>query len=93
MSWTRREFLTTAGLGISATAAGVSLFSETAGFRPFPQDGPAYLVGDPYLATAEGPGLGGRSFSEARHRALRFRTPPADRDRCALGLLPEGADA
>lgn len=95
MSWTRREFLTTAGLGVSAAAAGaeLSLFSETTVSRPFPRDGPAYLVGDPYLAAAEGPGLGGRSFAQARHRALRFRTPPADRDRSALGLLPEDTDA
>jgi len=86
MRWTRRDFLATAGAAISATAIGAPLFAGRAEPLPFPHDGPAYLAGDPYLATADGPGLGGRSFQEARDRALRFRTPPAERDRFVLGL-------
>lgn len=44
------------------------------------------IEGDPWLATAPETGLGGHSFEQSRHFALRFRTPAADRDRYVLGL-------
>jgi hypothetical protein len=86
MHWTRRELLAATGAAFcaAATPAGaVAMFAPR-----FPFDGPAYLQGDPYLATAPGPGLGGRTFEQARERALRFRTPALERDRHALGVDP-----
>jgi hypothetical protein len=84
MSWTRRDFLASAGL--AATAATLPLPAFSAPFAPFSYDGPAYLQGDRYLATAPEPGLKGRSFEEARKFAFRLRTPVEQRDRFVLGL-------
>lgn len=93
MDWTRRQFLLTAGLLPPATvlmgeraSAGTLADQAAASARDLPYDDPAYLIGDPYLAGADEPGLGGRSFAEARDRALRFRTSALERDRHALGV-------
>jgi hypothetical protein len=85
MNWTRREFLLAWGVAAGAAALPASL-PDSDPANPTPLDGPAYLEGDPYLATAPGPGLGGRGFEEARERALRFRTPAEARDLHALGV-------
>ncbi|HUP49070.1 MAG TPA: hypothetical protein VNA04_09815 [Thermoanaerobaculia bacterium] len=81
MKQTRREFLVTSAV----VAGGTVLWAPVAGGgEPVPQH--EMFEGDPYLATVDDGGLGGRSFEAARDHALRFRTPGADRDRCVLGL-------
>jgi hypothetical protein len=85
MDWTRREILAAAGAAVCAATLPAIPAGAFAG-QGLPFDGPDYLQGDPYLATTSGPGLGGRSFEEARERALRFRTPAHERDRHALGV-------
>jgi hypothetical protein len=84
---TRREFLTTSAmcvliLGMEDSQSCLSASEQDR------QDclSSTVLVGDPYTAHADEPGLGGRSFDAARDHALRFRTPDAYRDRFALGL-------
>jgi len=96
MIWTRRRFLLAAGLVPSAAMlkaepmpAGAPVDASSAPY--FQHDDPAYLIGDPYLAGVDDPGLGGRSFAQARERALRFRTPASERDCHALGVEPDGA--
>lgn len=93
MDWTRRQFLLIAGLLPPSTvvmaeraSSGTLADQAAASARDLPYDDPAYLIGDPYLAGADEPGLGGRSFGEARERALRFRSSPAERDRYVLGV-------
>ena len=90
MSWTRREFLVTAGVSAVAAAAGPTQAIAPEA-PPLPLDDPRWLVGDPHLATALGPGLGGGSFEALREHALRFRTPAAERDLAALGVDVERA--
>jgi hypothetical protein len=92
MIWTRRRFLVTAAL-VPAIAAVESEASATPTIEPlgFPHDDPAFLVGDPYLASVSDSGFGGRCFAEAREHAFRFRTPPAERDRHLLGVEPDRA--
>ena len=88
MIWTRRRFLAAASL-LPCAAVATSRATDPAAAAATPQvtlDGPAYLVGDPYLATADDCGLGGQGFADARERAFRFRTPAFERDRLALGL-------
>ncbi|HVT43364.1 MAG TPA: twin-arginine translocation signal domain-containing protein [Thermoanaerobaculia bacterium] len=80
----RREFLVLTGTAACATAAGGLTLT---GPIPSPlRTEPAMIEGDPWLATAPETGLGGHSFEQSRHFALRFRTPAADRDRYVLGL-------
>lgn len=91
MSWTRREFLVTTGLGaVAAAAVDPAHVLAPAAAAP-PMRDPRWLVGDPYLATALHPGLGSGSFDALRDHALRFRTPGAERDRQALGVEIERA--
>ena len=81
MKQTRREFVVTAAV----VAGGAALWTpQAAGEAPAIET--AMLEGDPYLATVDHGGLGGRSFDAARDHALRFRTPEIDRDRYLLGL-------
>jgi hypothetical protein len=44
------------------------------------------LLGDPYEATVPDGGFRRRSFDDARHYALRFRSTDFDRDREFLGV-------
>lgn len=90
MTWTRREFLVTAGVSAVAAAAGPAQAIAPEA-PPLPHDDPRWLVGDPHLAAALGPGLGGGSFDALREHALRFRTPTAQRDHAALGVEIEHA--
>jgi hypothetical protein len=92
MSFTRREFLVTAGAVAAAAATPAAAEAALAPEAPpAPVDDPRWLVGDPHLAVAPGPGLGGGSFDALRGHALRFRTPAAWRDREALGVEIERA--
>ncbi|MGH9371301.1 MAG: hypothetical protein ACRD15_07215 [Vicinamibacterales bacterium] len=88
MSLTRREFLVSTAAALSTAA--VAAPHDDAVARPdvaAPCAGePAWIVGDPYTASACAAGFGGRSFTEACEYALRFRTPADDRDRLVLGL-------
>jgi hypothetical protein len=89
MDWTRREFLVSAALlpSVAVAVRPATVASPTC----LPHDDPAYLVGDPYLATVDDHCLGGRDFADARERAFRFRSPAFERDRHALGLDPDRA--
>lgn len=84
MTQTRREFLVTS----TAALCIASLPAQAAVAEPPPSthDDPAFLCGDPYIATADHVGLGGRSYDAAREMALRFRSTPDERDRYVLGL-------
>lgn len=85
MEQTRREFLIT-------SAAAISVFRSAAAQPPLsdpkqrPCQAPALLEGDPYTAHVDDHGLGGRSFDQAYHHALRFRSTAEGRDRYVLGL-------
>lgn len=86
---TRRDFI-----AVTTTAVCAVVVSGGEPFLPVPRDYvrdnlPAPhldLIGDPYLATVDHPGLVGRSFDDALQHALRFRSTAEDRDRYVLGL-------
>ena len=88
MTWTRREFLLATGLAALAEPPTVAVAATPPAPIPdaVPIDGPACLVGDPYLATVPDPGLCGESFGALRDYALRFGSAATDRDRHVLGL-------
>jgi hypothetical protein len=89
MSQTRRDFLYTSAAALCVTAVGsieskaATLTTECSSSSPCDPD---WIHGDPYLATADHVGLGGRSWEEARDQFARFRMPPDERDRYVLGL-------
>ena len=82
MKQTRREFLVTTAV----VAGGSALLPSIASASPELSAAPAMLTGDPYQATVPDSGFGRRSFEEARHYALRFRSTDSDRDRECLGV-------
>jgi hypothetical protein len=82
MKQTRREFLVTTAV----VAGGSALLPSVAGAAPELAAHPTMLIGDPYEATVPDGGFGRRSFNEARHYALRFRSTDFDRDREFLGV-------
>jgi len=84
MTLSRREFVIATTAAACATALTVD--SPRADSPSIPNDGPAWIEGDPYSAHAAGPGLGGRSFEAAKHQALATRLPADERDRYLLGL-------
>lgn len=84
MLFDRRQFLLLTGAAACAAAAGTVSLPAPAQLS-FKGE-PVMLEGDPFLATAHEGGLGGHSFEESRHLALRFRTPASERDRYVLGL-------
>jgi len=88
MNQTRREFLITSAAALSVAAAPLDADTDPVSARgpaPHPTE-PAWMVGDPYIASACTAGFGGRSFDAARDHALRFRMPDHERDRLLLGL-------
>jgi len=85
MTWTRREFLAATALAVIAEPAAAAPPVATPP-DVLPRDGPACLVGDPYLATVPDPGFGGESFGALRDYTLRFGSAATDRDRHVLGL-------
>ena len=82
MKQTRREFLVTTAV----VAGGSALLPSIATAGPETPADPAMLIGDPYQATVPDSGFGRRSFDEARHHAIRFRSTDSDRDREFLGV-------
>lgn len=90
MSQTRREFLVTSAAALCATAATTTLdlaaASPAATIEESSPPGVDWIYGDPYIASADHPGLGARTFDEAREAALRFRTTEEERHRYVLGL-------
>ena len=88
MSQTRREFLaaSTAALSIAAAYAVHGEVGPAASDPARCDCEPAWIVGDPYTASACHVGFDSRSFDAARARALRFRMPEHERDRLLLGL-------
>jgi len=82
MRQTRREFLVTTAVVAGASA----LLPSMASAVPEPLAGPAMLIGDPYQASIPDGGFGRRSFEDARHYAIRFRSTESDRDREFLGV-------
>jgi hypothetical protein len=82
MKQTRREFLVTTAV----VAGGSALLPSIAGAAPELPARPVMLLGDPYEATVPDGGFRRRSFDDARHYALRFRSTDFDRDREFLGV-------
>ena len=82
MKQTRREFLVTTAV----VAGGSALLPSMASATPERPADATMLIGDPYRATVPDAGFGRRSFDEARHYALRFRSTDSDRDFEFLGV-------
>lgn len=83
MQQTRREFVVTTAVVAGGT---VLLASAPSTVNAAPAPAPEMFEGDPYLGFVDDGSLRGRTFEQARHHALRFRTPAEERDRLVLGL-------
>lgn len=83
MSQTRREFLVTSAAALTVAAATTIEVPSLAASPPARE--PDWIIGDPFTASADHPGLGGGSFEEMREAAMRFRCSAEERERYVLG--------